>query len=268
MKNLLPVFVLSCALLSGCGAPASGGSTATPAASEAVTVSDTEAETCEQLYTGDTDAPFPASVSLMGAIFTEGPVEPITAEQQAEIEDTKARMSGIASTANEELKDLVDRAYRPLNVLMANGYDTGGVSVEDYKEAASELLKRCPPPSDVVFDASANASPTSRDWVSELVAIGYRPGPDGGQWLDDRMREDAQPFCNASLTGPGESTWTRYLKQTEFEAAVLRGAKAADPEMELGYFLKVLERYCPDRVEAFDTVLKLHPELGPPKGRS
>jgi hypothetical protein len=268
VKYLLPLSVLSCALLAGCGAPAATESAASPSAStaaEQLTVSDTEAETCEQLYAGGSDAPFPASVSLMGAIFTEGPVEPIPTQQQSEIEYTQALMTGIASTANEDMKDLVERAYRPFNLLMANGYDTGGVSVEDYKEAASELLKRCPPPDDLVFQTR---EPASRDWVSELVAIGYIPGPDGGKWLDERMQEDAQPFCNASLTGPGDSKWNQLTKQTEFEAEVLGGAKAADPEMELGYALKVLERYCPDRVDAFDTVLKLHPELGPPKGRS
>jgi hypothetical protein len=206
-------------------------------------------------------------VSLLKAIFTEGPVEPIPVEQQAEIEHAQALMASVASTANEELKDLIDRAYRPFNLLMANGYDTGGVSevsVEDYNEASTELLKRCPPPDDIVFQAQ---EPTSRNWVNELIEIGYLPGSDGGKWLDERMQKDAQPFCNASLTGPGESGWARLVKQTEFEAAVLFGTKAADPEMELGYFLKVLERYCPDRVDAFDTVLRLHPELGPPKGR-
>lgn len=268
MKYLLPVSVLSCALLAGCGAPAATEPTATPSASTAsdqVTVSDTEAATCEQLYAGGSDAPFPASVSLMGAIFTEGPVEPIPAEQQTKIESAHALMTGIASTANEDIKDLVERANRPFTNLMFNGYDTGGVSVEDYKEAASELLKRCPPPDDLVFQTP---EPTSRDWVNELVAIGYVPGSDGGQWLDERMQEDAQPFCNASLTSSGESASARLFKQTEFEEEVVGVTKlAADKELELGYFLKVLERYCPARVDAFDTVLKLYPEFGPPKGR-
>ncbi|RAM38321.1 hypothetical protein DBZ45_04735 [Arthrobacter globiformis] len=81
------------------------------------------------------------------------------------------------------------------------------------------------------------------------------------------MQKDAQPFCNASLTTYGESASARLFKQTEFEAEIVGLTKAADPEMELGYFLKVLERYCPARVDAFDTVLKLHPEFGSPKGR-
>lgn len=82
------------------------------------------------------------------------------------------------------------------------------------------------------------------------------------------MKADAQPFCNASLTSYGESASARLYKQTEFEAAVVGQTRAVqDPEMELGYFFKVLERYCPARTEAFDTVLKLHPELGAPKGR-
>lgn len=269
MKNLLPVSVLSCALLAGCGAPAATEPTATPSTSTAPrqeTVSETEAETCEQLYAGGSDAPFPTSVSLMGTIFTEGPVEPIPAEQQSKIKDVHALMTGIASTANEDMKDLVERANRPFTNLIFNGYETGGVSVEDYKEAASELLKRCPPPDDLVFQAP---EPTSRNWVNELVAIGYIPGPDGGRWLDERMQKDAQPFCNASLTGPGDSKWNQLTIQTEFEAEVVGVTKAAaDKEIELGYFLKVLERYCPARVDAFDTVLKLHPEFGPPKGRS
>jgi hypothetical protein len=175
----------------------------------------------------------------MAAIFKEGPVEPISVEQQAEIEDTRARMSGIASTANEELKDLVDRAYRPFNVLMTNGYDTGGVSVDDYKEAASELLKHCPPADDAVFAQPNTAStpePTSRDWVNELTSY-------------------------------GESARARLYNQTEFEAEVVQASKAANSDGELGYFLKVLERYCPDRVDAFDTVLRLHPEFPAPKGR-
>lgn len=268
MKYLLPVSVLSCALLAGCGAPAATeptDSSSATTASEQVT-SDTEAETCEQLYAGGSDAPFPASVSLMGAIFTEGPVEPIPAQQQSEIEYTHALMTGIASTAGEDIKDLVERANRPFTNLMFNGYDTGGVSVEDYKEAASELLKRCPPPDDLVFQTP---EPTSRDWVNELVAIGYVPGSDGGQWLDERMQKDAQPFCNSSLTSYGENSYARIYNQTEFEAEVVGVTTlAADKELELGYFLKVLQRYCPDRVDAFDTVLKLHPEFGPPKGRS
>lgn len=269
MKNLLPVSLLSCALLAGCGAPAATEPTTSPSsttASEQAVVSVTEAETCEQLYAGgDSDAPFPASVNLMGAIFTEGPVEPIPMEQQAEIDIAHARMTGIASVASEDMKELVERANRPFTNLMFNGYDTGGVSVEDYKEAASELLKRCPPPDDLVFQAS---EPASRDWVSELVAIGYIPGSDGGKWLDERMQEDAQPFCNASLTSHGDSARERLYGQTEFEAKVVMTSKASNSEMELGYFLKVLERYCPARVDAFDTVLKLHPELGSPKGRS
>jgi hypothetical protein len=117
--------------------------------------------------------------------------------------------------------------------------------------------------------ATPTPAPTKRDWVTELAAIGYQRGADRGQWLDDRMKEDAQPFCNASLTTYGDSASARLYKQTEFEYAVLGQTHLAhDPEMELGYFFKVLERYCPVRTEAFDTVLKLHPELGTPKGRS
>jgi hypothetical protein len=100
-----------------------------------------------------------------------------------------------------------------------------------------------------------------------LVAIGYIPGSDGGQWLEKRMKEDAQPYCNASLTSYGDSASARLNKQTEFEARILSGTRAADPEMELGYSFKVVERYCPARVDAFDVLLKLHPEFGPPKGR-
>jgi hypothetical protein len=116
--------------------------------------------------------------------------------------------------------------------------------------------------------ATATAKSTPRYWIGELVSIGYIPGADGGQWLDKRMKEDAQPFCNASLTTYGQSATARLDRQTEFESAMVMQARAADPEMELGYFFKVLERYCPARVDAFDTVLKLHPEYGPPKGRS
>lgn len=114
---------------------------------------------------------------------------------------------------------------------------------------------------------TAAQKPATRDWVSELVAIGYIPGADGGEWLDDRMKDDAQPFCNASLTTYGKSATARLDGQTEFESAVLMNSRAADPEMELGYFLKVLERYCPERISSFDVVLKLHPEFGSPKGR-
>lgn len=138
-------------------------------------------------------------------------------------------------------------------------------------QSASETTTPSSSPSERTAKASSPA-PTSklteRDWVKELVNIGYIPGSDGGKWLDERMKSDAQPFCNASLTSYGESSRARLAKQTEFESEVIMNSRVANLEVELGYFLKVLERYCPTRIAAFDTVLKLHPELGAPKGRS
>jgi hypothetical protein len=100
--------------------------------------------------------------------------------------------------------------------------------------------------------------------VNELIEIGYIPGSDGSKWLEERMQNDAQPFCNASLTSYGEGGRARLYNQTEFEAEVVQ---ASNGDGELGYFLKVLEGYCPDRVAAFDVVLRLHPEFPAPKGR-
>lgn len=55
---------------------------------------------------------------------------------------------------------------------------------------------------------------------------------------------------------------------TEFEFMVFNSGKAAaDPAMEHGFVLKVIQRFCANREETYDTVLRLHPELPAPKGR-
>lgn len=130
-----------------------------------------------------------------------------------------------------------------------------------------------PAPSNSTATTKAAAAPASkpvkRDWVSELASIGYQRGTDGGHWLDDRMKKDAKPFCSASLTASGDRALTGMYDQTEFEAAIIaQTLLAKDPDIELGYFFKVLERYCPARTDAFDAVIKLHPELGTPRGRA
>lgn len=81
------------------------------------------------------------------------------------------------------------------------------------------------------------------------------------------MISDAPKFCLSSLTTTGESTTAKIYRTTEFEQAVLDQGNAADPAMEMGYVLKVIQRFCDQREDPFDTVLKMHSELPTPKGR-
>lgn len=104
----------------------------------------------------------------------------------------------------------------------------------------------------------------ARDWIKELVALGYIAGEDSDQWLDERMIDDAAKFCLTSVSNYGDGRVAKAYKQTEFEHAVMGRSAAADPTMEFKYVKKVLERFCKDRLEALKTVIRMHPEINVP----
>lgn len=151
--------------------------------------------------------------------------------------------------------------------------------------AACMILSACaapaPEPTAAETSHTATPAPTSatvatpapstrsgkRDWIAELLAIGYLPGKDNGQWLDARMIRDAPQFCTSSLTDAGDNASARLWKHTAFEQEILDRAKVSNKAEELGYSVKVVERFCPKRLDALDMVLEMHPELPAPKGR-
>jgi hypothetical protein len=140
------------------------------------------------------------------------------------------------------------------------------VPAPESKTAAPVTSAPVAAPSAGPATASSSVRTGNRDWVAELVALGYQPGKDKGQWLDDMMTKDAPTFCVTSLTDSGGDVSAGIYKRTEFEYRVVSRARVADPAMELGFVMKTVERFCPKRLDALDMVLSMHPELPQPKG--
>lgn len=104
---------------------------------------------------------------------------------------------------------------------------------------------------------------TPRDWVAELVLLGYLPSEGSTSWIDEMMFDRAPDYCLSSLTGPGDDPFAKLYDLPEFESAVTRRVdRSIDSVRELKTIGLIVERFCDDRMPALKTVIRLHPELG------
>lgn len=133
-------------------------------------------------------------------------------------------------------------------------------SAEAPKNSSSQAVPAAESPS--VVPSPALESP--RDWVSELLALGYQPDNGSTQWIDEMMFDRAPEYCMTSLSGPGDEIFAKAAKMTEFELAVTRRIGKGDESSvrELKTIVLIMERFCDDRIMALKTVIRMHPEMG------
>lgn len=146
------------------------------------------------------------------------------------------------------------------------------------------VLTSCVPPSDEItaspsavdetpvfssstgspLDVGQEVTATSRDWVSELVNLGYLPDAGSTQWIEEMMFKRAPDYCLSSMTDSGDNNFAKLYDRTEFEQNVIRriGSDGEANYREMKTVELIIQRFCEDRIFALEIIIRLHPMAG------